>query len=372
MLGVLHHLGLNPVKFVRRALDHEGGWELDVPQGDAPKVVKKARDRVAAGLEGAGLGEAFLRTLDEQRNREPGRAVALAEWAVDHVELALLPRLLGVLGSAYRLQFRLNEAEHSIFAGIEICLGMDGDPFLISSLFTRLSYVVSNQGDRQSALELAERAALLSLRNGDSDGAGRALVAQGIWLYYLDRVGEGIQTLESALQFLSTESRRNRFAALQCLGFSYQKTGDLEGALSKVDASQDVLPEGDGWAEGKLLWLRGRIYADLKELDQAASAMEGVVAIFWDLHFGEAALATCELIRIRLKQGYVEESLSLASSMRALVEPLRHNMIISAAIVDLLRSGRQGLTLTLVRQVMSQIEGERKKSHSWNVLGAKP
>ncbi|MCP4662243.1 MAG: hypothetical protein GY856_43120 [bacterium] len=125
LLKVLDHLGLDPVGFVRRALGAEGGLELDRSRGKPPEIVAKAWDRVRSGAEGSGVGATYLDTLDQQRYQEPGEVVRLALWAVDHVELEFLPRLLGVAGSAWRLLILLDEAEHAIHAGIEIAQQQD-------------------------------------------------------------------------------------------------------------------------------------------------------------------------------------------------------------------------------------------------------
>jgi hypothetical protein len=57
--------------------------------------------------------------------------------------------------------------------------------------------------------------------------------------------------------------------------------------------------------------------------------------------------------------------------MRALLEPLRHNKVISAALGDLLRCGQAGLTLALVEQVRARIESERKRKQAWQLLRIK-
>jgi tetratricopeptide (TPR) repeat protein len=371
LLTVLDHLGLDPVGFLRRALGAEGGLELDRPHGKPPEIVVKAWARVRSGDEGTGLGATFLDTLDKQRYQEPEEVVRLALWAVDHIELELLPHLLGVVGSAWRLMILLDEAEYAIYAGIEIALQQADQP-TVGNLLRRLSYVFANRGDREEALRLAERATIINLRHGDCDAVGRSLVAQGIWLYYLDRPEEAIATLKTALDHLSAGPSRNRFAAFQCMGFAHQRLGYLSTALENVEAAEETMPKGDEGARGKLLWLRGRIYVDLGKLEQAALALAEVITIFQGLHHGETALATCELVRILLAQERPEDAYETAMAMRALLEPLRHNKIISAALGDLLRCGHTSLTLTLVKRAMAQIEDERQKGQTWRLLRIRP
>jgi tetratricopeptide (TPR) repeat protein len=375
LLKVLDHLGLNPAGFMRRALGPDdgilvGGLELNRPRGEPPMIVAQAWDRVRSGVEGTGLGTAFLDTLDEQRYQKPEEVVSLAQWAVDHVELELLPRLLGVVGSAWRPMLLLDEAEHAIYAGIEITQER-GDRFTVGNLLRYLSSVAGDRGDRAEALRLAEKAAMVHLRSGDRDGIGRALVAQGICLYYLGRAEESIETLKSALGHLPAGPSRSRFAALQVSGLAHQSLGNLSTALENVEVAQEALPDNDASARGKLLWLWARIHADLDEFEQASSFLAEVITIFRRLHYGETALATCELVRIEMLLGQPEDAYHTAISMRTLLDPLRHNKIISAAIADLLRSGQAGLTLALIKRVTARIEGESQRGQIWGSLRIK-
>jgi tetratricopeptide (TPR) repeat protein len=371
LLVVLDHLGLDPVSFLRRALGAEGGLELDRPRGEPPEIVVKAWDRVRSGVEGSGLGSAFLDTLDKQRYQEPEEVVKLALWAVDNIELELLPRLLGVAGSAMRLMILLDEAEQAIHAGIKIAQRQAARP-AVGDLLLRLSYVVADRGDREEALRLTEKAAMIFIRCGDRFALGKALVDQGNWLYYLDRPEEAIETQKIALEKLPPGPSRPRCAAFLCISGSQQSLGKLSAALENVIVAQETAFGSEEWARGKLLWVRAKIHADLGQLENAACLFGDVVDIFSELHPGETALATCELVRVQLLLKHPEVAYQTAASMCALIEPLRHNKIISAALGDLLRSGQKGLTLALVKRVMAQIEGERQRRQVWRSLRLRP
>jgi len=367
LLIVLDHLGLNPVRFFRKTMEDQSGLELDRPRGEPPEIVRRARNRLRAGGERKGIGETYLDTLDQQRYEEPREVIKLTLWTVDHVELALLPQLLGVAGSAWRLLICLDEAEHAIHAGIEIAQGRD-DQRAVGELLQRLSYVVADRGEHAEALRITEKAAMMYLQRGDRVGLGKALVDQGIWLSRLDRPGEAIATLKSAVEWLPDRERRNRCTALQVIALNYRQLGELENALSYVTDAEKAASGLEQWAKGKMTWLKSKIHADLGQLDQAAAHLWEVVEIFRQLHTGEAALATCDLVRVQLRQGLDVAAYQTATSMRALLEPLRHNKIISAAIGDLLRCGETGLTLALVDRSRNQIESERKRRKLWQSL----
>lgn len=367
LFAVLDHLGLDPARFVRKVLRAGTGFGLDRPRGVPPEIVSRAWHRFRSGTDGRGVGARYLETLDEQRYQEPDEVVRLSRWAVDHVELELLPGLLGVAGSSFRLLLLLDEAEHAISAGIEIA-ELQGNRGVAGSLLQRLAYVMADRGEHAEALRLAEDAAFVHLRSGDRVAVGKALVDQGIWLHYLGRHRESIEVHKGALAHLPEEPSRNRFTAFQCMGLAHQKLGELESALDCVLAAQEAAAGMETGAHAKLAWLHARIHADLGRLDLAASLLRDVIETFRHLHYGEAALATCELVRVQLLQHRPTEALHAALSMRALLEPLRHHKIISAAIGDLLRSAQTGLTLALVEQVKARIESERQALGSWQSL----
>ncbi|HEX9734004.1 MAG TPA: tetratricopeptide repeat protein [Thermoanaerobaculia bacterium] len=368
LLTVLDHLGIEPGRFLRKALGGEPGWELDRPRGEPPEIVVRAWERVRAGKEGKGVGRDYLDSLDERRYEEPWEVERLALQDVDDVELPLLPRLLGVAGSALRLLIRLDEAEHAIHAGIGISLERE-DQMAVGDLLQRLAFVVADRGEYADALGIAERAAILYLRTGDRIGVAKALVDQGIWLYYLGRPQEAIIAFESALRDLPARATLHRFTALQDLGLCHQILGDVEKALRYLSAAEELTPNAN--AEGKLSWFRSSIHRDLGQLEEAESQLCRTVEIFRGLHHGEAALTTCDLVRIQLLRGRPGDAYLTATSMRALLEPLRHNKVISAALGDLLRCGQAGLTLALVEQVRARIESERKRKQAWQLLRIK-
>ncbi len=370
LLSLLDHLGLDPVAFMRRALGAEDGLELDRPHGTPPDIVVRAWQRLESGDEGDGLGETYLTTLDRRRYHKPKEVMEQALWAVDYVELALMPRLLGVAGSALRLLIKLAEAEQAIHAGLEIAQ-QRGDQATVANMLRRLAYVVADRGDRVEALRISERAALAHLRLGDRSGLAEATVDQGIWLHYLNRFEEANATHKSALDLLPEASARYRCTAYQNLGLNCRELGEPREALRYVREAESVAAAGEieEWATSNLIWLRALVHVDLGELDQAETLLSVVVETFRELHHGKTALATCDLVRVHLLQKRPEDAYLTAMSMRALLEPLRHHKLISAAIGDLIRCGRASLTLALVESVKSRIEDERQRDQEmWQAL----
>lgn len=370
LLKVLSHLGLDPVGFVRGTLGRHDELELNQPHGQPPPIVQRALNRYESGEEGTGIGHKFINTLDERRYHEPKEVIHQAHWAVDHVELDLFPAFLGVVGSAWRLLMQFNAADHSIQAGITIAT-RQGSHHTVGQLLQRLSYIVADQGSRTEALRLSEKAAVLFLRSGHLEDVGKAVVDQGIWLHYLNRFDESIETHKSALNQLAPSAHRNRCTAFQYLGLNHRELAQPDQALRYLEKAEQVATDAGigAWATSKLMWLRARIYSDIGNLSQAEELLLAIVDNFRSLHLGETALATCELVQVYLKLHRPEDAYLAATSMRALVEPLKTNKIISAAIGDLLRSGQTGLTLTLTKQVIIHIEDERQQNKKqWQMM----
>lgn len=359
LIAVLDHLGLDRIRFLREHLGRQDGLELDRPRGPMPDLVRAVWERFRTGEEGPGVGEKFLESLDQQRYDDPAGALQLAEGAVRLVEVTLLPKLLGVVGSALRLLLRLNDADHALQAGIRLAV-LHGDRQTGALLLRRLAYVCSERAENEQALRLSEKASLAFLKVGDRPNFAKALVDQGIWLSRLDRPHESVEILLQALDFIPESDARYRCAAFQVLGLKYRELGELEKAMVYAQLAADHSLGLGQVAVAKIVWLRAQIHAALGQLTEAESQMRRVVDAVWSHHPSDAALATCELVRVMVLQGKSGEGFEIAQTMRALLEPLKANPIVSAAIADLLRSGHAGLTLAVVEAAYCSIESERQ------------
>ncbi|MDY7096227.1 MAG: tetratricopeptide repeat protein [Acidobacteriota bacterium] len=366
-LAALDHLGLDPVLFIRRHLDDDDTLHFDRPQGPAPELVAVAKKRFREQIPGTGVGKALLESLDERRRTEPEKAFQLALMAVEHVELELLPMLCGVIGSALRLLLRLDEAAHWLQLGLRET-ARSGDILSHGHLLRRYSYVLMERTELPEAVRAAEKATLLLLQAGDEVGSAKGWVEQGMWYLYLNRNDSSKRCLELALNYLPSEEQRYRCTAHHCLGLVAQQQGDLETALRYIKIAASEAPDKEKRDRAKFLWLAGRIQADLGEVEAAITTLSKAIRILHDLHPGEAALATCDLVATYLRAGRCSEAFTTAHSMVALLEPLKKNRIVSRAIAELLRAGKEGLSLALIERVTTRIEGERKKPKTWRQL----
>ena len=370
LLQVLDHLGLDPVKFVRQSFGRKGTLELDRPRGATPELVTRIEWRFRKREEGRGVGLKWIETLDELRRDSPKEVLRAAEWHVDHIELKLMPQFLGVVGSAWRLMISLDKSEHSLHAGLRIAeaqkaYSTSGD------LLQRLSYVVADRGEYWESLRLSKEAMINFLHTNDSPGMARSMVDQGIWLSRLEQSEAAIGTMQSALELLPAEERENRFTAFQVIGLQLCELDRLDEAIEYVSRAEKECPGLNPWAIGKLSWLKATVSIAMKRWGEAERLLEEVVATFEPLHLGEAALATCDQVKTQLLQGKHQEAFANATRICALLESLQENEILGAAIADLLRCGKSGLTLALVERVSYLVKDERQQLQNWSMLAVR-
>jgi len=359
LVDVLDCLGLDPARFFRRAWRRvdDGSHLVERPPGRPPPIVTRVRRRLEDETPRRQIGRAYLEELDRLRYEEPRRVVELAEDAVPHLAPELLPRLLGVAGSAYRILVELDLAEHAILAGLEIARERGEDGRVTGELLQRLAYVVGDRGEHGPALRIAERAMAAYMIAGDLAGVGKTLVVQSMLLYYLDRAREAAAASEVALRYLPDSEQRHRFSALAYLGFAYLALGDPPTAARYAGEARKFSSGMSPLFLGKLIWLQGLICVELEQLDRAEEHLREVVEVFQAINQpGETALVTTDLVRVLLKRGRRLEAHQTAQTMLPLLAPRRSNQILSGAIADLLRHGTAGLTLELVERVRAQIE----------------
>ena len=359
LMATLKRLNQDPAVFFAQALGKENLIPTTPCAGTPPPLVERAHRRLVSRTPGS-LDRPYLEELDTLRFRDPERVVRLAEDAVDFVVPEAVPFLLGVAGSAWRILIRLDEAEHALQAGLEIARDL-GNTHLEGELLQRMAYVFADRGDHERALTASKEASVTFLLADDLPSVGRTLVDQGIFNAYLDHSKESIAAYGAALKHLAPNDHSNRFAALQGLGVVHEALGDLEPALSCIRQALELDHEIEPFHLGKLRWLEGNIALRLGRPELGEAALREAVRTLRPIHPVDSALATIELVRLLLRERRPEDAYETAAGMLKLLEPLRRqrNQLVSAAIADLLRHGRQGFDLALVERVAHQIRNER-------------
>ncbi|MCB1036958.1 MAG: hypothetical protein KDD47_24235, partial [Acidobacteria bacterium] len=331
---------------------------------------KRVRERLGRPLGDPGLGPAFLEALDRKREEDPDAAEAEALWAVGHLPRKLLPHLLGVGGSTYKLQMRQRAAYHALHFGLTLAREAAA-PLQAADLLQRLGYVVSAEEDYQRALELAEQAAWIYLRHGQTAGVGKALVDQGIWLHYLGRTQEAIPTQEAALELLPAGPGRNRCAAHQCLAQFHFSLGRLEPALAHIEQAEALKDALGLLSRAKIVWLKAGILEAQGKVSLAESQLLQAIESLSRINPVDTALATCDLVALYLRQRRPTRAWEATRSMLPLLEPLRHHKVVSSAIAELLRCEALALDLESVEEVRGRIAAQRRQGAQWQRLRPK-
>ncbi|MDY7091766.1 MAG: hypothetical protein SX243_02205 [Acidobacteriota bacterium] len=369
--AILDHLGLDPGEFVLQQLrsDHNLDFGLDRPRGEPPALVTRAWERFRGEATGRRLDDAFFADLNEKGYRAPRSTLELLPPLVDLAAPADLPGLLEVAGAAHWALIELDAADHCFQTALEFAHVL-GEHRKVGNLLRRYSYVINDHGDSARAHRLVRAAAAILLRENDDLGLAKACVEMGQWLGYEGRKAEAMQAFQTALRRLPETEGRYRFAALQSLGVDLKNLGQLEEALEYVERARAYLPHVSKRHKGKLVWLEAGIQEELGEFEAAGEQLMTVVEIFRTEHPGEAAIATCDLVRLQFLLGRGDDAYETALTSRGLVEPLAGNKVISAAIAELLRAERAGLTLALVARVQQAMEAARRDRAAWRRLAA--
>ncbi len=314
---------------------------------------------------------AWLKEMDRARYEDPERVLKDLEGRRATVPPPNQPLYFGVLGSTYRLLAGRSQRSEPCLKQAEVHIEFSrwiakrrGDTSAEVDLHLRSSYVMADRGDFRLALARAEHANALSERCQDIVGRGRSLFEQGKNLYYLQRTPEAIQAYRAALRLLPESEQANVFSAHQALGLCFKRQKHHGKALEHAREAEKLTPSP--WFEAKLCWLKAQLYEGLADLSQAETQFSRAAEIFSDLHYGEAALATVELVRIQVLQGKAEEAAATVRGIVELIVPLGNNQVVAGAIVGLLRGS---LTLDSVENARSQIETAREcpKWHSLEV-----
>ena len=322
---------------------------------------------------GEGVDRAWLERMDARRYEDPRGTIDRLLRRAAEVPPGLHAAFLGVCGSAYRIRsgtgtIRSDLATASRFIRLgQYVARQRRDPLARADLLLRFAYVLADRGHLAEALLRAERANAIFDRAEDRVGRGRALVDQGRYLYYLDRPREAIAAFSAALQLLPDSERRNRFSAFQILGLCCRQIGQLEVALRYAVQAAPLAP--GRWFEGRLRWLQAELHLDLGDLPAAEEHLRAVVEIFRQLHHGEAALASCDLVRVLLLRGQPAAAWATAAAVCDLIIPLGEHQMVTAALVELLRGGEAALTLERVEKAGGQIR-EARERQDWRSLRA--
>ncbi len=393
LLRALDFLGLDKVDFFTDLFGSRNPIERLRAEtarfGEPPAIVTRVRRLLADGEcepppeaspgtpnAAAPALPADVQRLDDHRFHDPRQTLALVADALNFVEAGVAPPwtavlLLAVWGSARRMVFdrpnTLDEAQQALIAAYEIAEPW-GAGAILGDLSQRLGYIVADRGDRRRALALTDLAIVQHATGGNRRGIARSLVDRGGWLYYLGQPRQAIEAQQAALEQLPEDEQRNRFSALQHLGYFYQELGDPEQARRYAKLAEEIVDGLGDWLRGKFLWLMAILSLDERDDQQAEQYLRDVIAVFEPIHPIESAVATAALVRLQLQNGRSADAHETARNAVHLIGALKKNRIAAAALEELAACGfaGSGLTLALLEDVARAIRKgwERQKRRS--------
>ncbi len=368
LLKFLASLSCNPAEFFVEVLG-PGDTVTDQVRAAAPcrdsALMEKVRRRLASPPAAQGTashGSEYLETLDCLRYIDARAARAQALTAVGLVQIELLPRLLGVYGSTLRSLNRLRGAEKAISYGLQLAREA-GDIEAVAELWQRLAHVPAHRSEYRFALTLSHRAMRIYARNGDFPSMAKALVDQGIWLFYQGEHRESIQLAKTALQHLpSFEAfRRSHVTGHQLLGLNYLELAAFDRAKSAARKAREAAEGAEPWVVSGVLWLEAKVALAEEDYSTAEAALRQAVDVFLPVSPLDAGLASVELLRALLLQGRAADAHAEAKAMARLVEPLGDNPVAEAALVELVCCGLEshGLSEKLLDRLSGKLESGR-------------
>ncbi len=357
LFKALEFLNIFPQEFFAEALDSSRDpiddlrRETDALGSEPPRLVTEALRRVDRAPVAPRRDAVYLQELDALRYTDARLAHDQAVAVLEHLPPDLLPRLLGVYGSALRLLEAHDGAQHALTAGLEMARAA-GNRSMAGQLWQRFAYVVADRGNYRRALVISQRAEKIHVRAGDDLGIAKSLVEQGIWLHYLNQPHESIDLHRAALRRLPRAPQANRWrtSALQFLGLSSLQLEEIDQADSYAAQARDS-SRGEGpWVSGGILWLQARIALSRESYAEAEGFLQEATEIFSPISSGQAALASIELIRCLILQDRADDAYETAKAVARLVEALRRkSRVAEAALAELVRCGFEGRGLTLHR-----------------------
>ncbi|MEE8522360.1 MAG: hypothetical protein V3T72_00385, partial [Thermoanaerobaculia bacterium] len=281
--------------------------------------------------------EAWLGGMDDLRYEDPEAALKELWSRADEVPRCLAARYLGVCGSCYRMIGNLEDARECLFLALAWA---GGDDEAVGDVLQRLSYVETDTGAYETALELAERAAGLYVRIGNRPRLGQALVDQAKYLIHLEEPRKAKAALAIAKRYVVESDRRHRFAIEQYLVAISRQMRDLGACRQHVDAARKIAP--DPLAEGMLLATLGDVCRDRERFAEAATAYRKEIELVagFPLH---AVLATVDLVYALARQRRDAEAVKAALSVTGYMGCVSGNRLAEAALLDLYNSACKGI-----------------------------
>ncbi len=298
------------------------------------------------------IDEAWLRERDLRRHDEAKAVLRELQAVVHDVPEKHAAFYCAVLGSTYRMLDRLDHARDSLRLGSRIADDQD-DQRARANLLQRRAYVEHEMLRPDRALDSAERAFAAYHFLGDEEGKGQTLVDRGLFLGYLKRTDEAIDSYTKALEHLSDDSHLNRFSLHQSLArlLGLQKR-DYDQARLQIEKAREHLPHltNQRHSRAKLLWLQASLDRSQRRFEAASGKLLQVVEALADFRPLDAVLAGLEMAETQFLLGGPVLAYSAVMGLRRFVEKLEDTPTAQAGVQGLIELEKRSLTIERIRQ----------------------
>ena len=352
--SLVHASDQDLVEFVARTLDVEPLGLIEHPEGQEPDFVRRARIRAELGVDEGTIEASHLLAMDKLRYDDPWKALDGIAAVIDFIPAQNVPLALGIYASCCRPLLRLREAWFAIHIALRLEAPLSSTR---ASLYQRAASLHRESCDYKRALATSEQATVTYARQGDLSGVGQTLIDQGTLLWYLNRREPAEQSFRAGLEMLGPSEQRHRCAGLHSLALLLYYDGRSPEALESVSQAS---PLASTMVErGKIEWLEACCLADAGRTPEAFEILDRAFENLRTAAPVDAAMLTCDQVRLMLESGKTNEAYQRARAVRRLIIPLeKRDPKIAAAALDLaaveLAADRR-LTLDLVDEVQKRI-----------------
>jgi tetratricopeptide (TPR) repeat protein len=271
--------------------------------------------------------EALLDRSWAMRREDPKQMVKLAELAsmaaaalgeegfsAGQVE-DFQARAAGELANAYRVMYRLKEANASLDAARRHFRDGSQDRLLGARLLEVEANIHGDRGELDEALVALDSALRIYRRYGDPHLAGRSLIKKGLYTSFTGCQSEAIELLTEGLEMIDPEQDGPLvLAAVHNTAFCLMESGRCREARSLLWRHLGLYEQYAGRQDRlKLRWLQAEIYAGLGDFTRAERAFTEVRQGLREAGTPHTeTLVTFQLASLWLRQGREDAARDLA------------------------------------------------------------
>ncbi len=319
-----------------------------------PRIVGAAWKRI--GIEGGGLGARRLAELDSSFQADPEGIRQAIKADLDRSSRYELPQLLGIYGSALRVDAELSRAFLVLRQAHEMARTLDL-PLVEADLLIRTAYVALERQSPVHALRYAQEGTLAYARLDDREGEGKGFLAAGMFRYYGKDYREALRDLQATIERSQTPARI--IGAHQIKALCWLALDEPERARATAAEARHLAPQVPSWIRGKLAWLDARLSFGSVRLGHLRSAQSELAST----RPSDGIMVTIELIEEYLACGRLDEAAGEVPLLCTLVERATECRQVQRAVSRLIRH-RTRLTPELVAELRRALDRARDRSLS--------